>query len=138
MLQHLETETCKVTRLELDKLAVECPYSSDYVRSGSENHLRNGNRNMYYAKPVFHRTRPRTFGCSKCDVEFSTHWAMQGHLRLTVHHPLVYQCAGCETQFADLSQVLQHAEGATCEEGLTKGTGSIGQLLRHLWLNIER
>lgn len=138
MLNHLETETCAITRIKLDKLAVDCPYSRDYVRLGCENHLRNGNRNMYNPKPIIHRGRPRKFGCSKCDVEFSTYGAMQGHLRLTVHHPLVYQCAGCEMRFADLSALLQHAESSACDEGLSKGTGSIAQLLRYLWLKIEK
>jgi DNA-directed RNA polymerase subunit RPC12/RpoP len=138
MLAHLETDACTTTRVKLDLLAIECPYSKDYVRPGSEKHLRNGGRNMYYPKPVIHRGLPRRFRCSKCDVEFPTYGAMHRHLRLTVHHPLVYQCAGCEMQFADLSALVSHAESLACEEGLSKGTGSIAQLLRYLWLRLEK
>ena len=137
MLNHLETEICKVTRLQLDKLAAQCPYSKNFVKPGSKKYLLNGQRDRHYPKIVVRRHgKSEIYGCNKCNVKYQNYTFMQHHLRLTLHHPLVYQCAGCNAQFADLSALLQHVESNSCEEGLSKGTGSIAQLLHYLWMNI--
>ena len=42
------------------------------------------------------------------------------HIQSSCHHPLVYQCAGCESQYADLSGLLQHVESSACQKVLAK------------------
>ena len=42
------------------------------------------------------------------------------------------------SQYADLSALLAHIEVGSCGERITYGTGSIGQLLRHLYDNLVR
>ena len=42
LLAHLETETCIITRIGLDKLAISCPYWTDYVIPGCDAHLSRG------------------------------------------------------------------------------------------------
>ena len=56
-----------------------------------------------------------------------------GHVQSSCHHPLAYQCAGCESKYADLSGLIQHVESSACAEGVSYGTGSIVKLLHHLW-----
>ena len=68
-----------------------------------------------------------------CDKIFHNNDAMMQHIRSSAHHPLAYQCAGCESQFADLSGLYQHVEISDCTEGLSYGTESIGKLLIYLW-----
>ena len=132
MVEHLETGVCITTRLELDQLAIQCDSSSDFVRPGFEQYLRQGERQKHHARPVY-SSRPNQFGCSKCGKIFDQHAGMMSHVQSSCHHPLPYQCAGCESQFSDLSGLLQHVESNACNEGISYGTGSIGKLLHHLW-----
>ena len=120
------------TRLQLDQLSIQCEYSKDYVRHGCEDYLRYGERRKYYALAVF-SSRSERFGCSQCDRVFDQYNGMMGHVHSSCHHPLVYQCAGCESRYADLSGLLQHVEGSACDEGVSYGTCSIGKLLHYLW-----
>ena len=132
LLVHLETGVCVTTRLQLDQFAIQCEFSSDYVRPGCEQYLRRGDRQRHCARPIF-LSHPKRFGCSKCDKVFDQHGGMMGHIQSSCHHPLVYQCAGCDSQYADLSGLLQHVESSACAEGVSYGTGSIAKLLHHLW-----
>lgn len=132
MFEHLETGTCVTTRLELDRLAIQCEFYNDYVSPGCEEYLRRGHRQKHSARPVF-LSQPRRLGCSKCDKIFDHYAGMMAHVQSSSHHPLAYRCAGCEAQSADLSGLLQHVESSACAEGISYGTGSIGKLLEHLW-----
>ena len=135
LLEHLETGSCVTTRVQLDQLAIQCKFSKDYVRPGWGRYLRRGERQSCYAQPVF-LSHPKRFGCSMCDKVFHQHGGMMGHIHSSCHHPLVYQCKGCDSQHADLSDLLKHVESTSCPEGISYGTGSIGELLHHLWENL--
>ena len=136
LLAHLETETCITTRVELDKLAVKCEHSKDFVLPGRERYLRKGHRKKHIPKAVFKKDSNR-FGCSDCDYPFANDAGLAAHMASSFHHPLAYQCAGCQSPHGDLSSLLAHVEGSACTEGVTYGTGSIGKLLRHLWQNLR-
>ena len=136
LLAHLETETCVTTRVGLDKLAMSCPHWTDYVIPGCDAHLKRGIRAHYVPEIVFKKDLHR-FGCSACERIFPAGVGLVTHTKSSVHHPLAYQCKGCESQHADLSGLLAHVEGSVCTEGVTYGTGSIGKLLRHLWQNLR-
>lgn len=133
---HLEGETCVTSRIELDMLAIGCPHAKHYVIPGCEAHLRTGDRRRYKAVPV-PRGSKRIRGCSECDRKFVTEVGLTTHLNSSAHHPLAYQCPGCHAQHADLSSLLAHVEASDCSEGVTYGTGSIGELLHFLWLKIS-
>ena len=115
--------------MELDQLAIACKHSKDFVKPGYEAYLKKGDRKFYATKAVY-KKRTRRYGCSKCDRHFQT---VEMHLQSSIHDPFAYQCAGCKSQYASLSALLAHVEVSSCGEGITYGTGSIGQLLRHLY-----
>ena len=136
LLAHLETETCITTRVGLDKLAMKCEQWKDFVIPGCDAHLERGIRARYVPEIVY-KNHLHRFGCSSCDRYFPNDDGLITHIRSSVHHPLAYQCAGCQSQHADLSSLLAHVESSGCTEGITYGTGSIGTLLRHLWQNLR-
>ena len=131
MLAYLETEKCKVTRFQLDKLAIACPFSVDYVIPGQECYLRYGDRKKFKAKAVF-----KSGICNRCERYFPTTAGLVSHVDSSFHHPYAYQCAACKTPFTDLSGLLMHVENILYSEGISYSTGSIGKLLHHLWRNI--
>ena len=183
---HLESETCVATRIQLDRLAEACEYSKDYVIPGCEAHLRTRDRKRWTPKAVLKSNTGRS-GCSDCNRQFSTATAFSEHLRSSTYHPLAYQCAGCGSQYPDLSPLIAHVEVSDCgegvairsliafyaipeaccwgffvcfghiwapgapisqisflagchiaTEGVNSGTGNIGQLLGHLYNNLEQ
>lgn len=136
LLKHLETETCITTRLDLDKLAVECENSKDFVNPNLDYYLLKGHRKNYIPKAVFKKDVNR-FGCSDCDWAFADDAGLAAHMASSFHHLNAYQCAGCKSKHVDLSSLLAHVENRSCSEGVTYGTGSIGKLLRHLWQNLR-
>ena len=87
-------------------------------------------RKNYISKAVFKKDVNR-FGCSECDRYFINRVGLATHIDSSAHHPLAYQCAGCQSQHTDLSSLLAHVEGSGCTKGITYGTTSIGKLLRH-------
>lgn len=52
LLARLETETCVTTRVELDRLEVECAYWKNFGVPGCEAHLRMGDRKNYISKSL--------------------------------------------------------------------------------------
>ena len=136
LLLHLETETCTTTRVHLDKLAMSCLHWSDYVIPGCDAHLERGIRARHVPEIVYKKDLHR-LGCSSCERFFPNDEGLFMHIKSSAHHPLAYQCKGCESQHADLSGLLAHVETSECTEGVTYGTGSIGKLLRHLWQNLR-
>lgn len=135
MLAHLESESCAITCVRLDKLAAEFVLSYHYVIPGFRNYLRTGARRKFQSKPMFNRST-KSFGCNKCDRTFLTDEMMAAHIASTAHHPLAFQCPGCEAQMATLSALLAHIEAKICLEGISYGTRSVGRLLRHIWQSI--
>lgn len=131
MMAHLETENCAVTRIKLDKLAVGCRDSKDYVIPGCEAYLRNGERRKWKAKANFNNNT-----CNRCDRHFSSTEGLVSHVDSSYHHRLAYQYHGCQAKSADLSGLLLHVENSPCSEGISYGTGSIGRLLQLLWKHI--
>ncbi len=79
LLTHLETETCITTRVELDKLAVKCEDSKDFVIPVREAYLRKGHRKNYIPKAVFKKDLNR-FGCSDCDYPFANDAGLASHM----------------------------------------------------------
>lgn len=136
MLAHLESELCATTRVRMDKLAAEYELSDYYVIPGCIDYLRTGSRKKFQSKPIFNRST-KSFGCNKCDRTFPTDEMMSAHIASNAHHPLAFRCPGCQAQMATLSALLAHIEAKTCSEGISYGTGSVGELLRHLWQNIR-
>lgn len=136
MLAHLESESCATTRVRLDKLAAESKLSHHYVAPGFSDYLRTGARRKFQSKPIFNRST-KSFGCNKCDRTFPTDEIMAAHIASNAHHPFAFKCPGCEGQMATLSALLAHIEAKSCAEGISYGTGSVGQLLRHLWQNVR-
>ena len=135
MLAHLESESCATTCVQLDKLAAKHILSDHYVRPGFKAYLRTGARRKFQSKPIFNRST-KSFGCNKCDRTFPTDEIMAAHIASNTHHPLAFRCPGCQAQMATLSALLAHVEAKTCSEGISYGTGSIGELLRYLWQSV--
>ena len=136
MLAHLESELCATSRVRIDKLAAEYALSDYYVIPGCIKYLRTGSRKKFQSKPIFNRST-KSFGCDKCNRTFPTDGMMADHIASTAHHPLAFKCPGCQAKVATLSALLAHIEAKTCAEGISYGTGSVGELLRHLWENIR-
>ena len=68
---------------------------------------------------------------------------MSGSSRLTrglsytsVHHPLAYQCKECDSQHADLSELVAHMEGSACTESVPTSAQGVNRNTRTCILSI--
>ena len=136
MLIHLENG-CSTNMRELDLHARQCFQWRKYVVEEYADWLENGERDrmagqLVRASPEYIKRRH----CHECNRDFDSEKDFCKHIYSPVHHPLVYKCPGCSSNFSVLSALVQHVESDSCDEGIDDGTGAIGKPLHYLWLKL--
>lgn len=120
----------------LDELAQEYYQSVEYVVEAFESYLSQGHRQKDRAEVVYNRNT-RSHECDLCAKSCGTRAGAKLHTQSPVHDPRVFKCPECDDRFKVLSALVQHVESDRCTEGIEEGTGSIGDMLHYLWLQLS-